>query len=285
MKVVGGSASQMLARSLASELGTEMVPLTSKIFPDGECYVRLEGSLEGEDVVLVQTTYPNDKFVEALLLADAIRECGARSLTTVVPYFGYARQDKKFKDGEAISARAMAKHIQLQSDKIITIDIHNPNVLQWFDAPAIDVSAMPQIAAHFTTLDDAPEIILAPDEGAKHRAVEVAEILGCGADYLEKHRIDGNTVEMKSKNLDVNGKVVAIVDDIISTGGTIIKATESLKAQGARKVFAACTHGLFANNALERLKGVCDFVISTDTLETSSSKVSVAKEVVKALAH
>ena len=283
MKVIGGSASKMLASALAQELGTETIPLTSKVFPDGECYVRLEGDLQGENAVLVQATYPNDKFVEMLLLADAIHECGAKSLTTVVPYFGYARQDKKFNEGEAISARAMARHIQMQSDKVLTIDIHNPDVLQWFEVPAVDVSAMPQLAAYFSGLPQPPEIILAPDEGAKHRAIEVANILGRGSDYLEKHRIDGNTVEMKSKALDVNGKAVAIVDDIISTGGTIMKATENLKAQGARQVYAACTHGLFASNALERLEKICDLVISTDTLETPNSKVSAAKEVAKAL--
>ncbi len=283
LKIIGGSASQMLARSLAQELGADLAPTVSKLFPDGECYVRIEDDLDGEEIVLVQTTHPNDKFVEILIIMDAIREFEITSLTTVIPYFGYARQDKKFNTGEAISARAMARHIQLQSDKIITVDIHNPDVLRWFDVPTHDVSGMPRLAEYFKGLEQPPEIILAPDEGAKHRAVEVASILGCESDYLKKHRIDGTTVEMKSKSLNVDTKRVAIVDDIISTGGTIVKATESLKAQGASSVLAACTHGLYANNALERLEKVCDSVVSTDTLETATSKVSVAKGVAKAI--
>jgi ribose-phosphate pyrophosphokinase len=126
-----------------------------------------------------------------------------------------------------------------------------------------------------------PEIILAPDKGAFDRATAVAKVLGSDFDYLEKTRIDGTTVSMKAKSLDVAGRSVAIVDDIIATGGTIITATDELKRQGATNVYAACTHGLYTNNALERLANHCDKVISTDTLESETSMVSIAPAIGK----
>jgi len=281
MIVVSGSASRSLSKTLSDEMGVSLAKVGSKRFPDDEGYVRILDALDGEEVVLVQTSYPDEKIVELFLLQDAIREFKVKKIITVIPYYGYARQDKKFNTGEPISARILAKHIQLSTDSIITVDIHKESILDWFDIPAKNISGMPQIGAYLKNLK--PEIIIAPDKGAQNLAKKVAEVIGCSWDYLEKTRIDGEHVEMKAKNLSVSGKNVAIVDDIIATGGTIVKATEHLKSQGAKKVYAACTHGLFAKNALSRLQGVCDKVISTDTIENETSVVSVAKEVALAI--
>ena len=231
--------------------------------------------------MLVQTAYPDEKIIELFLLQDAIKEFKVKSLVTVIPYFGYARQDKKFNLGEPISAKTLVKHFQLTTDSLITVDIHEEGIIDWFDIPAKNISGMPQIGEYLRNLN--PDIIVAPDKGALDLAKMVADVTGCEWDYLEKTRIDGETVEMKAKNLSVSDKKVAIVDDIIATGGTIVKATEHLKSQGAKEVYAACTHGLFAKNALSRLKHVCDEVISTDTIENETSVVSVAKEIVKVL--
>ena len=281
MIVVSGSASRSLSKTLSDEMGVSLAKVGSKRFPDDEGYVRILDALDGEEVVLVQTSYPDEKIIELFLLQDAIREFKVKKIITVIPYYGYARQDKKFNTGEPISARILAKHIQLSTDSIITVDIHKESILDWFDIPAKNISGMPQIGAYLKNLK--PEIIIAPDKGAQNLAKKVAEVIGCSWDYLEKTRIDGEHVEMKAKNLSVSGKNVAIVDDIIATGGTIVKATEHLKSQGAKKVYAACTHGLFAKNALSRLQGVCDKVISTDTIENETSVVSVAKEVALAI--
>ncbi|UCE37528.1 MAG: ribose-phosphate diphosphokinase [Thermoplasmata archaeon] len=283
MIVVSGSASKSLSNTLAEETGCALANVESRRFPDFECYVRIHENLDGEEVVLVQTSYPDEKIIELFLLQDAIREFDIKNLITVVPYFGYARQDKKFNLGEPISAKTLVKHIQLSSDSLITVDIHEESVLEISEKPTKNISSMPQIGAYLKNL--APDIIIAPDEGALELAKIAAEFTGCKWDYLEKIRIDGETVEMKAKNVSVSGKKVAIVDDIIATGGTIVKATEQLKSQGADEVYAACTHGLFAKNALPRLKSVCDKVISTDTIENETSVVSVAKELAKALGY
>ncbi|UCG68746.1 MAG: ribose-phosphate diphosphokinase [Thermoplasmata archaeon] len=281
MMVVSGSASVSLSKNLANEMGVKLANAESRRFPDDECYVRIHDNLDGEEVILVQTSYPDEKLIELFLLQDAVKEFDVKNLVTVIPYYGYARQDKKFNVGEPISAKTLAKHIQLSTDSLITVDIHEEGILSWFDIPAKNISGMPQLGAYLKNLS--PDTIIAPDKGALDLAKMVAEVIGCEWDYLEKTRIDGEKVEMKAKNLSVAGKKVAIVDDIIATGGTIVKATEQLKSQGAKEVYAACTHGLFAKNALSRLQGVCDNVISTDTIENETSVVSVAKEVFSAL--
>jgi ribose-phosphate pyrophosphokinase len=279
MIIVSGSASVSLSKTLANKMGLKLANVESRRFPDDECYVRVHDNLDGEEVVLVQTTYPDEKIIELFLLQDAVKEYNVEKLTTVIPYYGYARQDKKFNEGEPISAKTLTEHIQLSSDEIITVDIHEESTLDWFKIPAVNISGMPQLGVYLNNLD--PDIIIAPDKGAQDLARIVAEVIGCRWDYLEKTRLDGETVEMKAKNLTVSGKKVAIVDDIIATGGTIVKATEHLKSQGATEVYAACTHGLFTKNALPRLHNVCDKVISTDTIENQTSVVSVATEVAK----
>jgi len=281
MIVVGGSASKSLSGELASTLGAELAEIEIKRFPDTECYVRLNSDVKGKLVVVVQNTYPDANAVELFLLQNAARNAGAEQVVTVVPYYGYARQDKLFREGESVSASAMARHVQLGCDKVVTVDIHDKGTLSAFNVPVIDVSGMPALAHCLSGLE--PDVILSPDKGAVGRAKEVADILGVPWDHMEKTRLDGSTVEMKAKSLDVQGKKVAITDDIIATGGTIVTATKHLIEQGAVEVYAACTHGLFTSNALDRLGPVCTKVISTDTLENETSVCTVAGEVAKAL--
>ena len=142
MFVVGGSASRKLSQSLAEELKVSNATVETKRFPDGECYVRIMEDLKDQEVILVQTTYPDPNLVELFILQDAVREMSPSRLITVVPYFGYARQDKKFNVGEAISARAFSRLIDRSTDELITVDIHAPKILEWFDVEATDVSVM-----------------------------------------------------------------------------------------------------------------------------------------------
>jgi ribose-phosphate pyrophosphokinase len=167
------------------------------------------------------------------------------------------------------------------SDDTILIDIHAPTIRDHFNKPCASISSMEQIGNYLREFS--PDAILAPDKGAMERALCVSQALGCGYDHLEKTRLDGETVEMKPKNMDVKDKFVVIVDDIIATGGTIIKATEQLKSQGAVKVWAACAHGLYTGNSLPRLRENVDNVISTDTLESETSVVSCAPAIAKVL--
>ncbi len=281
MKVIGGSASKLLAQQLIEQPGFEAVDMVTKRFPDTEYYVKINDDLKGEDVVIIQTTYPDPNIVELFLLQDAVSRLNPGSITTIVPYFGYARQDKEFTNGEAVSARNMAKHIGLISNRILTIDIHNISIMDAFGDHANNITGMTAIGEYLAS--EGVDAILSPDAGSKDRASVAAGSAGCGWDFLEKTRIDGSTVEIKPKSLDVEGKTVAIVDDIIATGGTIIKASEQLREQGAKRVIAACTHGLYTGGAIPKLKGACDMLLSTDTLESDTSKISMASIIVEAL--
>jgi len=285
MKVVGGSASVPLARGIAKEVRAGFVDVAFEKhpggFPDGERYVRLLGPVAGEHVVLVQTTHPDPMIVEFLLLADAIRDAGARRITAVVPYFGYGRQDKRFLEGEAISAKTIAKHIAVDCDELLTMAIPaNPDILRTFPIRAREVSGMPALGRYFKSANF--DALLAPDEGAIRHVKQASAVAGVPFDFLVKERIDSYTVRIEPKALAVKGKSVAIVDDVISTGGTIATAARELRSQGARRVTAACVHGLFVDNAEANLK-TCDEVIATDTIQSPHTKVSVAPEFAAAI--
>jgi len=282
MHIVGGSTSRKLAGELSQSIGGSISEVEVSRFPDDECYVRIHDRLEGENVVVVQTAWPDTSIVELMLLLDAVRDLNPSSVTTVVPYFGYARQDKRFNEGEPISARALARMIQSQSDKFITVDVHAPSVIDWFDRiPAQNVSAHAEIGKFLKR--SGVEMVLSPDEGRWENAKRVAKVVECEADFLVKERVNGETVRMAPKSLDSAGRKVAIVDDIISTGGTIVKASEQLRKQGAARIIAVCTHGVFASNAIPRLKAACDEVHSTDTIENPTTAITVAPEVARAI--
>lgn len=277
MIVVPGSASKTLAHRIAEISGIELANIVVKRFPDKECHVRINRDLTDEEVLLVQNAYPDENIVELFLLQDAIREFKIKKLTVLIPYFGYARQDKKFEEGEAISARAVAKRIQVDADEVMTVDIHNVRMFAWFNIPVMDISPAVQIGNYLKKFK--VDVIIAPDDGALDKAKATAEAVGCEYDYLEKTRLNAEHVKMTPKAMHVSNKNIAIVDDIISTGGTIVTAAKCLKEQGAKKIYAACTHGLFVGNALERLNSACNGIFSTDTVENETSVVSVSESV------
>jgi len=275
MYVVGGTASKTVAEDLSKELHTPLAKTISKRFPDDELYIRILDDISGEDVIIVQTTYPDSNIVELFLLQNAVKEAGANKVTVIIPYLGYGRQDKKFETGEPISARAIAEHISLHADKAITVDPHKQHILDFFTVPAFSCSAVPELAKYFKKKDI--DMVLAPDKGALDRARQASNIIGCNFDYIEKTRIDDATVEIKPKNLQANNKKVALIDDIISTGGTMAKSIKELKKQGAKKILVSCTHGLFAGEAIKKIISAgCNEIISTDTIRSEFSKVKIA---------
>lgn len=280
MKVVAGSASVPLAQELSESLSADLIVAEVSTFADGELYVRIPDSVEGEEVILVQTTYPNDKLIELFLLQDALWDSGLKRLTVVIPYFAYGRQDKRFKDGEAISSRAVAARVSLNAHEVVTVDVHDRRVMDYFSVPARDISAMSALARYFA--GHGVEMVLAPDENAARHAKAVAFQMGVPWDFLKKERIDSWTVKTEEKALRVDGVRVAIVDDVISTGGTMASASRILRSQGARSVIAGCIHGLFVGDARRRLAEVDD-VVATNTISSEYSKVSVVPELVAAL--
>ena len=280
MYVVSGSTSQRLGTALAMELDAEFCGLISKHFPDGERYVRILEPVKGEDVLVVQNTYPSVKIVELLLVLDAAREAGATSVTCVIPYMGYARQDKLFTEGEPISARAIARAVGSACDRVITVDLHEPSIVDHFGVNSVEVTAVPEAVEYAGTLGTS--IVVAPDEGARRLAKDAADVLGCGHAVLQKERIDGRTVKMHLGDVGVEGHRVLILDDIISTGGTIVTAAGGLKEQGADMVFAVAIHGLFIEDALNRLRD-CDEIACSDTIEGVQTRFSVAQAIAGAL--
>lgn len=274
MKVLAGSASKPFAAALAADMAAPLAEVEIRRFPDGEGYVRILGDVRGTDLAIVQATAPDPNLVETLLLADAAREAGARSLTAVVPYLGYARQDRVFSPGEAVSSRATLKALASAFDRLVTVDPHKPDVLRFFgDAHA--ATAVPQLAAELARWG--VDAILAPDKGARDRAELAGRLVHVPVDHLEKVRLSATEVRMAAKDLDVRGRRVAIVDDLIASGGTMVTAAKQLKAQGATHVYAACTHGLFTDNAVPRLlAGGIDRVLATDTLPVQSGCHSVS---------
>jgi ribose-phosphate pyrophosphokinase len=282
VKVLGGSASLRTARELAAILGADLVPVERKTFPDGEVYVRVRGSLRGEHAIVVQSTHPAGALLEALFLEEAAHDQGASEVTLALPYYAYSRQDRVFEPGEVVAAKAMAELLELKADRVVTVDPHKEHILGFFGVEAHGVSAVPLLAKAME--ERKVDTVLAPDKGALARAELAAKCLGAEFDFLEKTRVSSTEVTMKAKRLDVRGKTVAIVDDIISTGGTIATAATELKRQGAARVLAACTHGLFLGGAIERLRAAgCDEVLATDTLENPAAVVGCAPAIADAL--
>lgn len=282
MIVVGGSSSRDLAKDLANLMGCAYVQAATTRFPDGECYTRIDNERLDDDVIIVQNTYPDTNLVEMFLIQDAVRKMGARTLTLVIPYFGYARQDRVFKPGEPESAKVMTRHLGLDCDRVITIDIHKESILDYFTCPHKDLKAAAAIADHFKGKNI--DLVLSPDVGASGRAKDVGDRMGIPYDHLEKVRLSGSDVRIAPAEMDCRGKRILIVDDMISTGGTIVAAKQALKEAGAESVSVACTHGVFVNNALERLTGSSlDAVLCCNTLENEVSHISVAEIIADAL--
>ena len=173
MYILGGTSAKNIAGNLAKRLRQPLLRAIYKRFPDDEFYVRILDDISGEDVLIVQTAYPDQKIIELLLIQDAVYDAGAKKITVVLPYFGYSRQDKKFEEGEAISARAIAQHISLHADCVITVDPHKEHILKFFTVPAYSCSAVSTIAHYLKEKNI--DFVLAPDKGAKERAKEAAE--------------------------------------------------------------------------------------------------------------
>ena len=275
MKLISGTASPLLAKEISTKMNLPLLETEIKRFTDNECYVRVIDDTKNEHVVIIQSTVSDAHIIELFLLLDAVRRQKAKTITCVIPYFGYARQDKQFKKGESISSAALAVLFSNNADTIITIDPHKEHILDYFSIPARSISAVKPLATYLQ--DKAIDFVLAPDKGALDRARQAAQILECDVDYLEKKRIDSSTIQISPKSLHAHKKVVAIIDDIIATGGTMARSIQELRKQGAKEVYVACTHGLFVGSAIDKLQtaGSTD-IIATDTIHSDFSKVSTA---------
>jgi ribose-phosphate pyrophosphokinase len=287
MIVVPGPSAQILGQKIAEILNAKTVKVNLKKFPDGEYSLRFEGDLSGEEVVVVQTSGPpqDTNLMQLLLMIDAAKDLGAKKLTAVVPYLAFARQDKRFLQGEAVSAQTIVKLVEASgADKLITVNIHAENALKKFKIPTMNLSAITLLAQDFKErLDGA--FSLSPDKGAIELAKEANRVLGGGCGWLKKER-DRYTgeIQVEEKKLDVKGKDVVVFDDIISTGGTVARAIKMLKDQGARRVYAACVHPLLIGEAKNKITDSgADEIVGTDSIPSTVRTVSLAPLIAEAL--
>ncbi|MDD1693271.1 MAG: ribose-phosphate diphosphokinase [Methanoregula sp.] len=279
MKVICTEQSQVLGAHLAHILQVPIVNVMFSRFPDGEHYLRT-GDIDDETVI-VGSVIDNDALVQLLLLIDA---CEPSHTRLVLPYMAYARQDKQFKTGEPLSARVVAKALSRGVSEIFTINIHDPEVLKHFTVPSQNLSVAPDIGSYIKGLKLKDPLILAPDDGALAFAEQVASVGKWEFDHLDKTRLNGVEVRMAPKTICAASRPVVIVDDIISTGGTIATAAGMLYQQGATGVYAACVHGVLANGAYARLMatGIRD-VICSNTIERACSRISAAERIAGAI--
>jgi ribose-phosphate pyrophosphokinase len=288
MKIILGPASTALAEKIAELTGYEKVSVAYKTFPDGENYIRLEGNVQDEHVVIVQTTCaPQDsRLMQLAFMAAAAKKSNARKVTAVVPYLAYARQDKIFLAGENVSIETVAQMLKAAGvDALVTVNIHAESALSRFPFPAKNLSAIPLLAEYFVQKGCKKAFALAPDKGAMYIAQQAQNVLQGEAGHLEKQRdrYTGQTSQT-GKGLNVKGQTVIIFDDIISTGGTIIGAAKILRELGAAHVYTACVHGLLVGDAEKRiLDAGVEEIVATDSVPSHVSKVSLAPLIAKAL--
>jgi ribose-phosphate pyrophosphokinase len=281
--IIGGPSSQLLAGRVAAILGDQLALCEYRTFPDGESYSQVVTE-PGDDVAIIQSTLTDRDIVYILQLLDICRD---KKVSLVIPYFGYARQDKIFKPGEPMTARAIASALNSflgEESKVYTVNIHASSVLSHFNCRAENLDATPLLADKVRSLGLDNPIVISPDKGAMIMAKTAALCLGAECDYLEKTRLSGTEVSMAPKEIDVNGRDVVIFDDMIATGGTVATAISLLRKQGARKVFLAAVHPVLTGNAVLKLyRSGVEAVLATDTIDRGVGTVSVAPLIAEAL--
>ena len=278
--VIGGNASKDLAKRIARRLKSPYMETQTKIFPDGESKITFRPIPKKSIILVVQSTYPpvDTNLLQLVAIISEARKASSK-IYAIIPYMGYARQDKQFLSGEAVTMSIVAKMLQAAgAKKVIIVDIHSKTALNHFKIPTESVSAIPELAKYFKKLKLKNPLVVSPDMGGSLRAKKFASLLNTDFVTLKKSRNrKTGKVWIQSSKVDVHERDLIVVDDIISTGGSVIRATQFLKRQKCKRVFVACTHGLFIGDAERKIKkaGVSQ-IISTNTIPRSTSKVDVS---------
>ena len=303
MIILNGSKSTSLGEKIAIQLGKKFENVTTRIFPDGEIYVRINNDVKGRKTIIVQSMFPdqNTSLMEFLIIADLVKDMGALETIGVVPYLAYSRQDRRFQEGEALSIKTIAKMMKsVGVDKLITVDTHyqhvKPGGFDLFGIPCFNVSAGPLLLSHVKDTVAPNFMTIGPDFGSSEMIKyatgeevvlkkekrcpicgELAKDCKC---KTAKKKYEITDVET---GVDFSGENVVIMDDIIASGSTMIEAVKKVKSGGANKVVAAATHGLFMKESLIKLKEIADYLVVTDSIMTPVSNVSVAPIIVDIL--
>lgn len=287
LSVIAGKSSEELAKKLSRKIKANLVRSEVRIFDDGESKITLNGEISKERAIVVQSIYPpvDTNLIQALSLISKAKETSSEVIA-VIPYMGYARQDREFLPGEIITMKVLGKLFKgAGASKIISVDIHSMVGFKHFAIKTKNVSAIPELVQYIKKLSLKNPLVVSPDQGGKERAKEFAKELGSEYIALEKTR-DRKTgkVQIKTKNIDVANRDLVLVDDMISTGGSIVKATQFLKKQKCKRVYVACTHALLMNDAEKRIKkaGVTK-IFSANTIPGKTSIVDISNAIAKAI--
>lgn len=278
LKIFALSSNRPLAQKIADQVGVELGKVSVTHFSDGEIKINIDESIRGDHVYIVQSTsYPvNDNLMELLIMIDALRRASAKTINVVLPYYGYARQDRKAQSREPITAKLVANMItQAGADRVLTLDLHAAQIQGFFDIPVDHLLGAPLLANYFleNNFKDKDIVVVSPDHGGVTRARKLAEFLHAPIAIIDKRRPKANVAEVMNIIGDVKGKVAVLIDDMIDTAGTITLAAQAIQDAGALEVYACCTHAVLSGPALDRLNAsVIKEVVVTDSIQVSEEK-------------
>jgi ribose-phosphate pyrophosphokinase len=279
LKIFPGSSHPELAQDMADYLGCHLCSRCTRRFSNDNLFVQLGESVRGKEVVIIQSFYPNpsENILEMLMMLDAARSASAKSVHAVIPYFSYARSDKKDEPRISIAGRLIADLLATAgADHVMTMTLHSPQVHGFFSMPTDHLTSQPLFVDYFRQRDLSNTVVVAPDIGHAKRAARMARALGTGVAAGDKERLSDDTVVISNIIGDVKDKDVIVHDDEIATGGSIIALAERLHEHGAREITLACTHGVFSGSAIERLQAVPNIVeiVTTNTVPLPKEKIT-----------
>lgn len=294
LRLFAGNSNKPLAEAIAKNLGIPLSGIEVGHFSDGETSVHINESIRGRDVFIIQSTSApvNENLMELLVMIDAARRASAGRITAVMPYFGYARQDRKAKPRDPITAKLVADIItSAGADRILAVDLHAPQIQGFFDIPVDHLVGNPLLCDYFKNLHDDNLVVVSPDIGSVGRARNVAAKINCPMAIIDKRRPKANQVEVMNIIGEVKGKTCILVDDMIDTAGTICFGAEALHNAGVKKIYACCTHPVLSGPAIERIKNsYIDEVVVLDTIDLPEEKridkikvLSIAPTLAKAI--
>ena len=283
MKLLSGNSNKPLSKSIAKYLKSKLVNSSIRNFSDGEIYVEINENIRGNSIFLIQSVSSpaNDNLMELLLCIDALKRSSAKNITAVIPYFGYARQDRKVAPRTSISAKLVSNLItKAGADRVVTVDLHAGQIQGFFDIPVDNLFATPIFARHVKKKIKSKNLIcVAPDVGGTERARALGKLLNVGLAIVDKRRPKPGQSQVMNIIGDVKGKTCIIVDDIIDSGGTIVNAAQALLDRGAKEVHVYITHGVLSGEATEKIrKSKIKNLVITDTID-NSSKLKKAKNI------
>ena len=282
IRIFSGTANPALARAITDELGVQLSRAEIRRFSDGEIFVEIQESIRGIDTFVIQPTcHPvNDTIMELLIMTDALKRSSANSITAVIPYYGYGRQDRKVQSRVPITAKLVADLLTAAGvDRVISMDLHAGQIQGFFNIPFDHLFAKPVITQYFlNNYDLKNSVVVSPDAGGVERARAYAKRLDTSLAIIDKRRLRANEAQAMNLIGEVAGKHAIIIDDMIDTAGTLVQAVQVLKDRGAATVSAACTHGVFSGAAGERIRSSdLKEVICTDTIPLSSQLAKIEK--------